>query len=186
MSKLSLVALIACAVSIPSAMAFDLPGGGGNNPTATVHFNGYVFTNSCRVENQNVKLSNVLNKKINKNTPQQLQDFSITVTDCDTNGNQAPVLSWLPRSAIITSEGYLQNKTPITGPGNVALALQSNKGEPILLNQTQRTFNPDISTVDTNALTYSFKVGYIKTGYENFHVRPGPVTASVSYSISYP
>lgn len=187
MSKLSLVALIACAVSIPSAMAS--PWGSPN--TGTVHFKGEVFKNSCKVENKGkaeVTLSPILNTKINTATAEQRQGFKIKVTECHIDENWVPKLSWERNSKLTsTSEGYLRNI--ISGGSNAALVLQDDKGTPINLRNPTDRYLPLSSSNNrgSQVLEYAFQVGYIRsTDTPSFMpITAGAIKAQATFSITY-
>lgn len=193
MSKLSIVMLIACAVSIPSAIAFGGGGSGGGNHNSdskgTVNFFGSVFANSCKIEHgdkdKDVHLETVLNTKIKSDSPEQLKEFHITVRDCETHGNYVPKLAW-GMNANLTSKGYLAN-TAHNGAENVALVLQDRNGANIDLNKSGNRFEPDSSPKggSHDAISYSFKVGYIKDDDSRSTVTAGVVKAQADYSITY-
>jgi len=182
MSKLSLVALIACAVSIPSAMAKPLV-----SNTGTVHFKGEVFKNSCKVENNGkveVTLSPILNTKINKDTAEQRQGFKIKVTECHIDDTWVPKLSW-DKNLISTSEGYLKNT--IHGGSNAALVLQDNTGKRIDLRNPTDRYTPLSSGNNrgSQSLEYAFQVGYIKSKDTVLPITAGAIKAQATFSITY-
>ncbi|MEG2432002.1 MAG: fimbrial protein [Acinetobacter sp.] len=187
MSKLSLVALIACAVSIPSAMAKHV----GPQNTGTVYFEGKVFHNSCKVENKgniNVTLNPILNTKINDGEAEQIQKFSIMVKDCYIDENWTPQLSWVNNSALTTSEGYLKNTLFLTG-SNAALVLKDNGGKNINLRTTTQKYPPlKLSkSRDNQTLEYAFQVGYIKSKdiFLSGPIRSGVIQTQATFSITY-
>lgn len=190
MSKLSIVMLIACTVSIPSAMAI----GGiehGADPQGKVHFSGQVFANSCKIvsgdRDKHVKLNPVLNTLIKKSNPVQLQEFNIQVTDCFIHENAVPKLAW-GKGNILTDDGYLKNMSH-NGARNVALLLRDSHGKNIDLNNNDLRFEPENNYIkdDKPILTYKFSVGYIMPSkifaWEN--ATAGPVSAQANYSITY-
>ncbi|AWS95339.1 type 1 fimbrial protein [Citrobacter sp. CRE-46] len=180
MSKLSLVALIACAVSIPSAMAFG-------DPHGYVNFKGSVLPNSCKIENQGykeVQLSPVINTLVNKDAPVQVKKFSIKVKDCYMDENLIPRLSW-GKNSHITNDGYLKNTLMIGS--NAALRLETTEGKVIDLSHGENKFDPDSKFLskDKTSLDYTFQVGYIKSKETNLPIIPGGVKAQAHYSITY-
>ena len=186
MSKLSLVALIACAVSIPSAMAKPfVPHNSG-----TVYFEGKVFHNSCRVENNgdiNVTLSPILNTKINKDKAEQVQKFRIKVTECYIDKVWVPKLSWDNSTWTTTSDGYLKNT--IIGGSNASLVLQDNEGVQInLRSKNEKQFPLSLNNNrEGQILEYAFQVGYIKSKdiFLPGPIRAGAVKAQATFSITY-
>ncbi|RFU91889.1 MULTISPECIES: fimbrial protein [Citrobacter] len=190
MSKLSLVTLIACTVSIPSAMAF-----GGFGPGLESHgkvtFTGQVFANSCKIvsgdKDKHVKLNPVLNTLIKKTNTVQVQGFSIQVTDCFIHEKAVPKLAW-GKGNILTDDGYLKN-TSLNGAINVALLLSDSKGNKINLHDNDLRFEPEKNYIkgDISILTYKFNVGYIMPSKTFILDRAtaGSVSAQANYSITY-
>ncbi|WP_264859393.1 fimbrial protein [Citrobacter freundii] len=190
MSKLSIVTLIACAISMPSAMAAS-ENAHYLNPQGKVNFSGHVYSGSCKIatgdENKQVKLNPVLNTLVNKLSATQLQPFSIQVNDCYIHEKLVPKLVWNDNT-LLTAQGYLKN-TANNGAENVALILKDSKGRSIDLHNENAQFEPekDYLKGDKPTLTYKFSVGYI-IPFESpvlARVKPGPVSAQANYSITY-
>lgn len=190
MNKLSIVTLIACAVSIPSAMAF----GGGHphgDPKGKVNFSGHVYSASCKIatgdQNKHVKLNPVLRNKVNEYRAEQLQTFTIQVKDCYTHEKLIPKLSWI-NNGQLTNQGFLKNMEA-NGAKNVALVLKDSNGKDIDLKDNSKRFEPEKYQVTGHkpTLTYKFSVGYIKPRESHLWdvVTAGPVSAQANYSITY-
>ncbi|MEG2399857.1 MAG: fimbrial protein [Citrobacter sp.] len=186
MSKLSIVTLIACAVSIPSAMAIGNIGYHPNN-NGTVNFSGHVYSNSCTISNgddkKQVNLSPVLNTRVDDKVGAQFQQFNIQVKNCYVHEKLVPKLVW-GKTNSLPGSGYLENKDK-NGAKNVALVIRDRNDRHINLNNGYG-FEPEKNNILHNnpTLTYKFSVGYIKKF--SFHdVTSGPVTSQANYSITY-
>ncbi|QBX82027.1 fimbrial protein [Citrobacter tructae] len=187
MSKLSIVTLIACAVSIPSAMAQKWFNG---DPKGNIVFNGTVLANSCKIENsgyKNVTLNPVINTRVNSQSPEQIKEFTIKVTDCHIDEYSIPKLSW-GKNYFVTTDGYLKNNI-IFGGSNAALALQDKNGTNIDLSKDNNKFDPERThhSEGKQFLEYKFRVGYIRSSDTPSFMRitPGSVQMQANYRITY-
>lgn len=187
MNKVSIIALLTCSMAIPTALAeinITTPSNSGK-----VIFSGFILTNSCNVvindKDKKVTLPPQKISALSDTMVQSITPFTISVKDCPNYGPWGPKLVWEPDASLLTSNGYLKNKS-YNGAENVALVILHGK-EKINLNDRKR-FDSDRRNSDFHdGQKYHFEVGYIIAHDSNDKrgVTPGPVTAQASYRITY-
>jgi type 1 fimbria pilin len=187
MNKVSIIALLTCSMTIPTALAeinILTPSNSGK-----VNFSGFILTNSCRVEindkDKHVRLPPQKTSVLSDTIAQSITPFTISVKDCPSYGHWGPKLVWEPDFSLLTRNGYLKNRS-YNGAENVALVILHGK-EKVNLKDRKR-FSSDRRNSDFHdGQKYHFEVGYIIAHDSNDKrgVTSGPVTAQASYRITY-